>query len=94
MDTFQKKTVIKEKMPEVYAAIHARAAAHGKEVWGLVTRALEGEPNCFYAMEAGHVMGTPFELGVTPEVAQLMVQFGVTHMVMWPPSKETLNGAN
>ena len=32
-------------------------AAH---VNGMIRRAMQGEPGCFYAFERGHVLGTPF----------------------------------
>lgn len=76
---------IRRQMPETYAAIRERAATHGNDTFALVRRALRGEPGCFYAVEAGHVVGTPFECrDVTDEVAGLMVRFGCTFLVMWP----------
>lgn len=76
--------VIKTCMPRTYADIQARAAEQGKAVFALVRRALRGEPGCFYAVEAGHVVGTPFDQPVTVEAAQLMLRFGVGFLVMWP----------
>lgn len=75
---------IKTRMPEVYAAVQAKAAAIGPAAFGLVRRGLRGEPLCFWAMERGHVVGTPFAgHPVQAEVAQHMVQFGCTHVCIW-----------
>lgn len=84
--------IIKTDMPSTYAAIQAHAAAHGNQAFALVRRALRGEANCFYALEAGHVVGTPFsDRTVTDEVAGLMVRFGVSFLIMWPaqPGEQT-----
>ena len=76
---------IRAHMPETYKAIQARAAEQGNEAYALVRRGLRGEPNCFYAMERGWVMGTPFNLpGLMGDVAVKLVGFGWSHMVMWP----------
>ena len=48
---------IKARMPETYKAILAKAAEIGNSAFSLVRRGLRGEPNCFYAMENGHVKG-------------------------------------
>lgn len=75
---------IKQHMPQTYRSIQDKAAADGKEAFALVRRALRGEPNCFYAIEAGWVMGAPFNLvGVNEDIARLMCQFGCRHLVMW-----------
>ena len=50
---------IKQCMPEVYALIKSRAEEVGSAVYALVRRGLGGEPGCFYAFEAGHVVGQP-----------------------------------
>ena len=85
--------IIKTCMPQTYASIRTRAAGDlGAEAYALVRRALRGEANCFYALEAGHVVGTPFsDRTVTDEVAGLMVRFGVGFLVMWPvqPGEQT-----
>lgn len=82
---------IKTHMPRVYEAINAKAD-HDK-AWkdrkpglrAFVRRGVAGEPNCFYAFEAGHVVGTPFNLPeVSRDVAQYMVTFGVSHLCIWP----------
>jgi hypothetical protein len=75
---------IKARMPETYNAILAKAAEIGNSAFSLVRRGLRGEPNCFYAMENGHVKGAPFNQGdIMPEIARYMVQFGCTFIVVW-----------
>ena len=51
---------IKDYMPAVYAAIKARAEVVGNGAFELVRRGLRGEPGCFWALEGGRVVGTPF----------------------------------
>lgn len=72
-------------MPRVYAAIKAKADEIGTEAYACVRQGLRGVPDRFYAMENGHVVGTPFAPGPVPdEVARLMVQFGVAFVCIWP----------
>ena len=77
--------VIKSRMPETYQSIRAMASAIGKPAFGLVRAGIRGEANAFYAVEAGHVVGTPFvgKPGITADVALQMVQFGVGCLTMW-----------
>ena len=75
---------IKARMPETYKAILAKAEEIGNSAFSLVRRGLRGEPNCFYAMENGHVKGAPFNQGdIMPEIAKYMVQFDCTFIVVW-----------
>lgn len=94
--------IIKTKMPETYKAIQVREKgvttdidgkpavlipAYGSEVYALVRRGLRGEPNCFWAMEAGWVMGTPFNQGeVGRDTAWAMVSYGCTHACAFAPA--------
>lgn len=72
---------IKTAMPQTYEAIQRKAQQQGNEVFGLVRRGLRGESGCFWAMEAGHVVGTPFEgHSVQGVVAEAMVRFGCAHV--------------
>ena len=76
--------MIKAKMPQTYRAIQERADAIGKPAFAAVRRGLRGDVNSFYAIEGGHIVGTPFDLpDVTAEVAQLICGFGCKHLVMW-----------
>ena len=75
---------IRTQMPQTYRSIQAQANAIGTQAFALVRRGLRGEPNCFYAVEAGHVVGTPFDQSVTAEVARHIVQFGCAFLCLWP----------
>ena len=74
--------LIKTSMPDTYDQIQRKATAQGNDVYGLVRRGLRGEANCFWAMERGHVVGTPFAAThkVAATVAQSLVQFGCAHV--------------
>lgn len=75
---------IKEHMPETYKAIQAKAGEIGREAYAFVRRGAAGQPNNFYAIERGRVVGTPFSLpDITADVAQCMVAFGARFVVMW-----------
>lgn len=75
---------IRQYMPEVYRSIQAKAAEIGGEAYRLVRRGLRGEPICFWACEAGRVVGTPFAgHAVEADAARLMVEFGCAHVCMW-----------
>ncbi len=81
---------IKAHMPETYKAIQAKAAEPGVKAHRLVREGIRGEPNRFYAVERGWVVGTPFNLpDVSAELARVMVQFGCTFLIMCaPPAQE------
>lgn len=78
-----KLALIKSGMPQTYDYIQRAAAKHGKQVYAIVRRALGGEANCFYAFEAGHVVGTMF---TDPEDARYLamgvIQFGSSSVVL------------
>jgi len=86
MDTKEKKLDVSDKindirrfMPETYKSIQAKAAVIGNLAYEQVRRGLRGEANCFYALEGGRVVGTPYTLpGIQAEVAKHMVQWGCT----------------
>ena len=68
--------VIKTKMPNVYAAIQAKASEIGPEAFSLVRQGVRGEPYKFYAFEAGHVVGTPFTgHAIDADIASIMCSF-------------------
>lgn len=76
---------IKTKMPKVYAAVQAKAADIGSQAFSLVRAGIRGEPYKFYAIEAGHVVGTPFEgETIQAEAAALMCTFGCEFVIFWP----------
>ena len=75
---------IKRHMPETYKSIQLKASELGKGAYGLVRNGIKGQPNCFYAFERGHVVGTPFTVpDMARDVAWLMVTLGVDHAVVW-----------
>lgn len=79
---------IKDYMPAVYAAIKARAAVVGNVAFELVRRGLRGEPGCFWALEGGRVVGTPFYGHVAmKEVGHALVEFGCAYVCIWPDQK-------
>ncbi|MFC7408727.1 hypothetical protein [Hydrogenophaga atypica] len=86
VDVQARVQLIKAEMPETYKAIVVQAQMMGNEAYALVRRGLRGEANCFYAVERGHVVGTPFNLpDVQADMARFMVQFGCAFLVMWAP---------
>lgn len=85
MTVQQKIDQIKQFMPETYKAIQAKAGQIGNKAYHLVRRGLSGERNCFWAMEGGYVMGTPFDLAdVQSDVAWAMVSFGCAYACIFP----------
>ncbi|MGQ3183696.1 MAG: hypothetical protein ACT6R7_17400, partial [Brevundimonas aurantiaca] len=80
---------IKAHMPETYREIQTKAGAIGNRAFGHVRRGVAGEPNQFYAIESGRVVGTPFNLAnVHDELARLIAQWGCTFLIMWSPDAQ------
>ncbi|MGQ3227071.1 MAG: hypothetical protein ACT6UU_24400, partial [Hydrogenophaga sp.] len=76
-------------MPETYREIQTKAGAIGNRAFGHVRRGVAGEPNQFYAIESGRVVGTPFNLAnVHDELARLIAQWGCTFLIMWSPDAQ------
>lgn len=86
MDVSGKINEIKRHMPGVYASIQRKAAQIGDDAFKLVRRGLRGEPRCFYAMEGGRVVGTPFDIKhydmVVASIA--LLEFGSADVCIWP----------
>jgi len=94
LDVEAELLTIKERMPDTYRAIQAKAGEIGKAAYGYVRRSLAGQPNLFYAVERGRVVGTPFaQAGITADAAQLMVAFGCRALVMWAKPGGASDGA-
>ena len=75
---------IKRNMPQTYEVITDKAKVQGNAVFRAVRQGVAGEPNRFWAMEAGHFAGTAFNLRtVQDEVAWAMVNFGSTFCVVF-----------
>lgn len=82
----QRLETMKRFMPRTMECIEDRVQHVGPQVRALVRRALRGEPGCFYAFEAGHVMGNPAGLdrAALQGAAEFMVVYGCTHVCIWP----------
>lgn len=71
------KPDLKRQMPETAKWVEARRAEWGKvHVNDCIRQALAGKPNQFYAVENGHVLGTPFATAIHGEAVDLMTKFG------------------
>ena len=56
-----KRVDMRSAMPMTAEWVEQRRLEHGKaHVNACISRALAGEPGLFYALEGGHVIGTPF----------------------------------
>ena len=88
--------IIRRQMPMVYGMVTDKAKEIGNEAYAHVRAGLRGEPNRFYAFEAGWVVGTPFtDAEVTDALAGYMVRFGVNACALWPvAAKEAIDGAH
>lgn len=76
-------TTIKAHMPETYKLIQTWALEIGNEAFRYVRRGCSGEPDCFWACEAGYVVGTPFNMqAISDDVARYMVRFGCTFVAL------------
>lgn len=74
---------IKAHMPKTYARIQELAAQDGGLTFKLVRRGLRGEPNVFWASEAGYVMGTAYSYElIRADVALCITQLGSSHWVI------------
>lgn len=59
---------MRDAMPKTAEWVDKRRAEWGRDhVNDCVRRAMGGEPGYFYAMEAGHVLGTPWPAGAAVE---------------------------
>lgn len=55
------KLNLRQDMPETAKWVDGQRKEHGADfVNGCIRRATKGEPGLFYAMERGHILGTPF----------------------------------
>lgn len=88
------KVDLRRQMPKTAEMVNRRRAEWGKDyVDGCIRRALAGEPNCFYASEAGHSLGTPFTGPIAEDVAWHMVTFGAEALCFFK-QPEVANGAD
>lgn len=83
-----KIAIIKNHMHQTYQRIQAKAQVHGNLAFTHVRKGLLGEPNYFWAMEAGYVLGTPFNLAnVQQDAAWAMVACGCLHVCILLPQE-------
>ena len=86
--------LIKGHMPMTYKAIKDKAATIGNQAYGYVRAGIAGKPNTFYAVEAGHAVGTPFVNVVgADQLADYIRQFGCTFLILWAAESQQ-GGAN
>lgn len=82
---------IKAHMPETYKAITAKAGLIGSAAFRFVRQGVAGEPNKFYALEGGRVVGAPFNLpGLMAGLEAVICEFGCNFMIMWAPEAQQL----
>ena len=61
MEYMRNPANLRESMPETASFVDSKRKQFGVEfVNGCIKQALAGEPGRFYALENGHVLGTPF----------------------------------
>lgn len=91
---------LREVMPRLAQWIDERRAEFGARfVNDCIRRAIDGEPDLFYALENGRVLGTPFRGAVDPELVKwqdLAVVAGVKFAAFLarPPQEGGARGAN
>jgi hypothetical protein len=83
------KQSMKALMPTVARMVLERRAAWGAaHVDACIKAAMAGQPDQFYAVEGGHVAGTPFTLAGAMDTCHLALALGTAGMVMREPPKE------
>jgi hypothetical protein len=62
VEGMKKPANLRDSMQKTAEWVEEKRKEHGLEhVNSCIRRALKGEPGLFYAMENGHVLGTPFQ---------------------------------
>lgn len=93
--------MVKRHMPMTYKAIQDKAKEIGRPAFNFVRRGVAGQPNAFYAIEAGRAVGTPF-VGVpgADRLADYIRDFGCVFLILWAaeaqqlPKAEVQDGAH
>ena len=96
MEGMEKGLNLRQSMPNVARLVDEQRTAHGAAfVNGCIKRGIAGEPDQFYAFEAGHVLGTPFKADalVAKCVLLTVVMGGKFAMVIATPT-EAASGAH
>lgn len=92
-----KRPGLRDLMPNVAKWVDAKRVEYGKDhVRDCIERGMRGEPGWFYAMEAGHVQGTPFEAcQASMDLCRLYVAVGGKWAgFMRSPKVEVTNGTH
>lgn len=90
-DVGEQLAIIKQHMPNTYKDIQEKQVRAGGGVNQLVRRGVQGEPNCFWAMERGYVVGTPFSMPhIQQDVAWAMAGFSCAHACIYGFTGEQL----
>ena len=93
--TRKKPGWLREAMPRVAGMIDDRRKEWGEaHVNAQVAAGMAGKPGHFYAIEAGHIVGTPFVEDAHNEEVRLALILGAAGMVMRMPAKEASDGKN
>jgi hypothetical protein len=83
--------MIKRHMPMTYRAIQDKAAEIGRPAFNFVRKGVAGQPNAFFAVEAGRSVGTPFVLFEGADVlADYIRQFGCVFLILWAEEAQQL----
>lgn len=92
------KLDMRSQMPKTAQWVDAKRKEFGADhVNACIKRALKGEPGVFYAMESGHVLGTPFPADAPEAKWQtfaVATGCGFAAFLCPPASKELTHGAN
>lgn len=87
---------LKDEMPMTAEWVSERRKEWGNgHVTEMVKRGMAGDPGCFYAIERGHVAGTPFP-ATHPinQDQQLAVMLGCVFAAFMQQPKGSTNGTN
>lgn len=90
----EKPMDLRVEMPSVAALVDERRKLDGVEwVNDCIKRAIRGEPDYFYAFEAGHVLGTPFRSDpITEKVVRMSISYGARFAMVMRNKVPSVNG--
>lgn len=83
----------RDVMPEVWKQLGQYRRQYGDaHVRQCLQRGMAGEPDWFYAFEAGHVVGTPFTAEAVQQHVRMSVALGGKFAVVIRPAAEQAHG--